>query len=296
MNTSETISIVTVCDNHFVSMLAALLKSIEITHVSGEKVDIYIVADGISKNNKSKLIDSLTTGKLNLIWMTMDEAIPKDLKLPADNTTFPMSVYVRICIPYFIPQDATRVIFLDVDMILLEDISKLWHTDIGDYAIAAAIDRAGTVDSPWGGILNYKELGFDPKSKYFNAGMQIIKPKLWRELDIPKKIFKCAEDNFAYLNFADQYCLNVVFNANWFELSPLWNCHTANDIKSPYLIHFIGIKPIYQGYNLNKDYKDLFFYYLNQTKWAGMKPQSDSIRMIKKAYNKFVKKLPALFR
>ncbi|PWS33763.1 glycosyltransferase family 8 protein [Pedobacter paludis] len=290
MKNEETITLVTVCDNQFVVLLAALLKSIETNHKTKEPIDLYIVNDGISKTNQQKLITSLSTNKLNIIWKTMEEAIPKDLKLPLDNTTFPANTYARICIPYFIHPEATKAIYLDVDMIVLEDISKLWNTDIGEFSMAAVSDRSEVVSSPWGGIKNYKELGLDPQSKYFNSGLFILKPKEWRSLNIPKKVFECAEQNISYVNFADQYSLNVVFNQKWFELDRLWNCYAQNEIKSPYLIHFTGMKPIYKGYEANEDYKNLFFQYLKQTKWSDLKPKSDLVRFIKKAYNKIKKR------
>ena len=296
MSTSETITLVTVCDNQFIVLMAALLKSIELNHISEEKIDVYIVNDGISKKNVDKLKNSLTTGKLNLIWKTMSEAIPADLKIPLDNTTFPANTYARICIPYFIAPTVTKAIYLDVDMIVLEDISKLWKTDIGTFPIAAVCDRSEIVSSAWGGIKNFKELGLAPHSKYFNSGLFILNPVLWKEKEIPKKIFKCAEENLPYINFADQYSLNVVFNENWYELDRLWNCYSQNSDALPYLIHFTGMKPIYKGYNLNLHYKNLFIGYLNQTKWAGMKSKHDLIRMLKKTYNKVVKKLNSVSR
>jgi lipopolysaccharide biosynthesis glycosyltransferase len=52
MKTSDRISVVLACDDHYIVLLAALLKSIEMNHVSDEIVDIYIVDDQISKRSK----------------------------------------------------------------------------------------------------------------------------------------------------------------------------------------------------------------------------------------------------
>lgn len=296
MDTPETITLITICDNQFVVLMAALLKSIEINHQSEENINVYIVNDGISKKNTDKLIRSLSTGKLNIIWKTMEEAIPQDLKIPLDSTTFPANTYARICIPHFIPEEVTKAIYLDVDMILLEDISNLWKIDIGNFPIAAVSDRSEVVSSPWGGIKNYKQLGLHPKSKYFNSGMFILNPPMWRKLEISKKTFKCAEDNLLFVNFADQYSLNVVFNENWYELDRRWNSYSQNSEPNPYLIHFTGIKPIYKGYDLNVVYRDIFFEYLNKTKWSGTKPKHNLIRLLKKTYNKIAKKLASVSR
>lgn len=53
---SNTITIFTVCDNHFSVLLAALIKSIDVNHHSGEHIDFYIVGDKLSAKNKENLL------------------------------------------------------------------------------------------------------------------------------------------------------------------------------------------------------------------------------------------------
>ena len=291
----ETITLVTVCNNAFVLLLAALLKSLEENHISNEKIDLYIIDDGISEKNKTKLVASLSTNKLHLIWKKLADAIPAHLELPLDNTTFPANTYARICIPYFINSSAEKAIYLDVDMIVLEDISKLWFTDILDFNIAAVADRSEVVGSPWGGIKNYVSLGLRAESKYLNSGLFILRPKEWRRLKIPEQAFECARKNISFISFADQYSLNVIFNEHWFELDKRWNSYAQLEDKHPYVIHFTGMKPIFKGYDANMAYKDLFFHYLNKTDWKGFKQKSNLLRFIQKFYNKGLKRLHSVF-
>src|SRR5690606_28118992 len=130
----------------------------------------YIVNDGISKRSVQKIIDSLSLEKMTLHWMKMKDAIPKGMDLPSVNNSYPINTYIRILIPYFIPKSIKKVIFFDVDMIMLNDISKLWHIDIGDNIIGAVSDTIGSITKTIEhGIENYKELGLDPKEEYFNA-------------------------------------------------------------------------------------------------------------------------------
>ncbi|MGN7989431.1 glycosyltransferase family 8 protein [Pedobacter sp. 22226] len=296
MHQAESITIVTICDNQFVALMAAMLRSLEDNHHSGEEIKLYIVSDHITEKNRLKVVSSLATTKLRLHWIPIEEALPKQFKLPRDKSSFPANVYMRLCIPYFIPQEATKAIYLDVDMIVLDDISKLWHTDIGNYDLGAVPDLSGVVSSPWGGISNYKALGLDPDSKYLNAGMMLLKPQRWRERNITARAFACAAENAAYLNFAEQYTLNVVFNNDWFELDPLWNWFAKKDTASPYLIHFTGMKPIYNGYSGQEHFKNTFFHYLNKTQWANYRIKSDAVSKLKKIYNKIEKKLVMAFR
>lgn len=52
MSFAEKISIVVASDNHYAVMIAALIKSVEINHISNELLSFTIIDDGISKTNK----------------------------------------------------------------------------------------------------------------------------------------------------------------------------------------------------------------------------------------------------
>lgn len=293
---SNTITLVTIVDNHFVMLLAALLKSIEVNHKTSEQVVVYIVDDGINKKNKEKLLNSVSASLLTISWLKMAEIIPKGFKFPLDSSSFPLNVYTRFLIPFFIPQEVERVIYLDVDMIVCEDISKLWNIDMENKVVAGVVDRAEKVSNKWGGILNYEALGLLPDTKYFNSGLLVIDPVLWRKLDITSKILKCVEENKKYAFFPDQYGINVVLANQWLELDPRWNCYAMLEYKNPYIIHFTGRKPIFKNYEFNKEYKEIFFQYLKMTTWKDFQPINESNRFIKKLYNVMHKKLLSVFR
>ena len=291
MRLGDSITIVSVSDNHYVVLLAALLKSIEINHKSGEPIDFYIVEDGISESNKKKTKDSINKNIITIHWISLSEAIPSNILLPLDRSSYPLNIYVRLWIPEFIPANINKVIYLDVDMLVIEDISKLWQTDIGNKAIAAVKDRPEVNLSNWERIKNFKELGLTANLEYFNSGLLILNLNEWRKHDYTKKIIQCIKDNIQFADFPDQYGLNVIFANQWFKLSPLWNCHASSKEKNPNLIHFSSRKPIYRSYNNNKYYQEVFDGYLAQTLWGDHKPISEYKRLLKKLYNKFEKYL-----
>jgi len=284
MKTNNNISVVLACDDHYVVLLAALLKSVEMNHVSDEIIDMYIVDDHISKRSKKRLTDSLNLEKLNLIWLKMDEIIPEGVVLPLVNNSYPLNTYIRLLIPYFIPKEVKKIIFIDVDMIMLDDISNLWKIDTGDYVIGAVSDTIGPVAKTIGeGIENYEELGLDPDQRYFNAGLQLINIDKWLEQDITQKTFDAINHNKKYAALGDQYGLNIALCGNWYEIDRLWNCFSVNTDPKPSLIHYFHRKPIYNTYAYN--YKDEFFYYLNKTEWKNFKPIGETSRYIKKISN-----------
>lgn len=289
MSIKDKITIVVATDNHYAILLAALIKSIEINHKTPEKIDLYIIDDGVSESSKKKIEQSSSKNVTTMYWFKTAKVIPPNVKIPVDKSAFPITTYLRLFAPYIIPKETERFLYLDVDMILKEDISKLWHINLEDKLFAAVPDLAKVFSSEWGGVPNYKELGFDPQTPYFNAGMLLVDPIKWREADISNRVIQCIYDNIASASFPDQYGLNVVLANQWVILDQRWNTFAVLEIADPYLIHYLDIKPIFKSYNCNLAYKDEFYKYLRMTPYKDHKPVSDSIRLMRKAYNKLRK-------
>ena len=283
----ERITIVTVCDRHYLILLAALIKSIEVNYKGTDYIDIYIVGDGLKEDDEKKLQRSSNQQLIILHFLKMNKVIPPKIKLPLDGSSYPLNIYIRLFIPYFIPKAINKVIYMDVDMIVEENINKLWKVNLHDLPVAAVLDSITQyICSPYGGVSNFEELGLDPRSKYFNSGLLLINVKKWREQDLTSKIINCIDKNRKYAKFPDQYGLNVVFENQWLELDPRWNCYVTNwEERKPFIIHYIRRKPIYKSYNNRLDYKQKFYDYLSLTEWADSEPIGEPKRLLKKIKN-----------
>ena len=289
------LNIVVASDNHYLILLAALIKSIEDNIRKGQAIHIYVIEDNVSEASKKKLQRSVNENITTLFWQKMEEVIPKGMELPLDRSTYPLNIYMRLFIPYFIPLEIEYVLYLDVDMIVQADVTTIFENDLSDKVIAAVLDpRIITFDNSWGGVFNYEALGLPGNTRYFNTGLLLMNLKKWREQNVTEKIIQCIDNNKKFANYPDQYGLNVVLANQWLELSPLWNHFSTIDTNEmPYLIHFVERKPIYQSYNYSEEFKNTFYHYLNQTEWKNFKPIGESTRYIKKIkniFNKFIKK------
>lgn len=290
------ITVITVCDNHYAIMLAALIKSIEVNHLSGELINLHIVDDHISKKTRNKISACTKTNKINISWHKIENVIPKGTILPLDETSYPLNMYARLFIPYFLDETISKAIYVDVDMIVNSDISELWNISMNDKIIGGVVDQLKIIGGEeWTAISNYKELGLNSQSKYFNSGLLVMDVLKWRTNDITSKIFKCIEQNKEFIRFPDQYGLNVVFIDQWHEFDAKWNAYANQDIEKPAIVHFIMTKPIYKTYNLNKRYEQLFWTYLNQTPFAGFRPMSKFRYYLQKGKIKINKKLLKIF-
>lgn len=285
----ENISIVVASDNHYAILIAALLKSIELNHKTDEHIDFHIIDDGISASTRKKLETIVDPNRITFKWFKSKEIIPSNIQIPVDSSAFPLTVYLRVFAPYVVDQSLEKIIYLDVDTIVQEDISKLWNISLGDFIVAAVQDTGKTVDCEWGGIPNYKELGLAADTKYFNSGVLMINPKKWRQENISSQVITALRTYKEHVRLADQYGLNVVFANKWLMLDPLWNWFAFEENESPNIVHFLDIKPIFSSYNSKEIYKNEFYRYLSLTPWKNFKPISGNKRQIRKVFNKIKK-------
>ena len=285
-NRPKRLPIIVAVDNHYIILLAALIKSIEENNRSGLPIDLYVISEKVSRLNVNKLENSINKSMTSIFWYEMEDIITSDYKVPVDWTTFPRNIHARLFIPLFIPDFIEYILYLDVDMIVCRDIAELFEIEIGENIVGAVLDQhVHTFSNNWGGIKNYKQLGLTPNSKYFNTGLLMINCKAWREFGVTKKVIECIKHNKQYANFPDQYGLNVVLAERWKEFDPLWNYFSLDNEKKPYLIHFVKRKPIYKSYNGNMLFKQLFVNYLEKTMWKGEPEVSEIMRYCKKLSN-----------
>ncbi len=283
---ADEITIFAITDNYYIVLLAALLKSIESNHTTGEKLSIYLVGDKVSENSKEMLQQSIKPDMTALHWMKMEDCLPANISLPTDKSSYPMNIYMRLFIPGLLPGHVKKAIYLDVDMILQKDVSILWNQHLEGRIIAAVQDpRIKVMSNSWGGIANFRELGFTEDTRYFNTGLMVIDVAQFTKNKIAEKVIECVNANMKFINYPDQYGLNVVLANQWLELDPLWNHFASEYNAEAHLIHFVERKPIYKSYYFSEEYKKVFFQYLDLTLWKNFIPISEPMRYVKKTLN-----------
>ena len=291
MKRNKKIPVVVVTDNHYLPMLAALVKSIEANLNKETNLDLWIVDDNVSIKSKTKFETSINPEITLHHWVAAHDIIPAGIELPLDKSTYPLNIHLKFFIQYFLPPEIEKIIYMDVDMINCRDLTELWHTDLGDKIIGAVVDpRIRTFDCYWGGVVNYQALGFSGNTKYFNTGIMLIDILKWKNNKISEKALQIIKENIASAIYPDQYGLNIVLANQWKELNPLWNFFAATiNNSSPYHIHFIDRKPIYNAYKNNPIFKQQFNLFMNQTAWCNFKPIGEMRRYVKKLNNVFEK-------
>ena len=150
-----------------------------------------------------------------------------------------------------LPESVERVLFLDADLLVLDDIAKIWETDISNVSVAAVVDQAIPLCSSPRGVKNRSSLGIPDSAPYFNAGVMFINLTRWRRLNIPARTSEYFHRISGQADFLHQEGLNAVLWDNWLPLDQRWNliASLTGRAYSPYkrfswgppgIVHFAG--------------------------------------------------------
>lgn len=250
----EPIVLVVAADDPYAILMGVALHSALIHLEPGSSVYLYIIDGGISDRNRERLerIVDVANLDLHLRWVVADLGPLADLESGVLGT----GAYLRLLIPDIVAERFDKAIYLDSDVQVEVSLSRLWGQPLDDHAVLAVQDFVSPFVSSPGAVTNYTEFGYDPDTPYFNSGVLMLNLTRWRSEAISQQVIQAARDYEQFVQFADQYGLNVVLADDWGMLDPKWNVMTIiptarEDIRSTqeellnygYIYHFTGYKP-----------------------------------------------------
>ena len=190
------------------------------------------------------------------------------------------AAYLRLTIDQVLPETITKVIYFDTDLVVLDDVEKLWALSLEGKPIGAVCDF-GILKSKRMRRQKFETLGLPEGTPYFNSGVLVIDLQQWRK----KKYGSLVIDNVTKHSFRhhDQDGLNKVFMNNWKNIPLRWNvippvfmmplkvlCRTSlrtralEAIKNPAVFHWAGrYKP--WEFSLNGPFNQFYYDYLPWT-------------------------------
>jgi lipopolysaccharide biosynthesis glycosyltransferase len=232
--------LVLACDDGYAMQLATSLRSIVEANPDAWPLDFHLLFDGFSKDTQKKVLASLPQRSASIRW------VPVDLRPFREFATLPYIskiTYARFLIPGMFPDSSSKVLYLDTDLIVCEDLRPLWETSLDGAVLGAVLDR---VDSQL--KADKSNLADVPSVRdYFNAGVLLIDLGRWREKHV-------SENALEYLTrhprspYSDQDALNVACDGLWKKLDPRWNFHPYEEKEilgmgredRPWIVHFVG--------------------------------------------------------
>jgi lipopolysaccharide biosynthesis glycosyltransferase len=265
------LQVATSTDERYLPYTAAMVRSLADHRDPGTDVELTVMTAGVSKEYRARL-ESVADG-LTLRWVVIDV----DSYDRWGGKVHPATLtphYFRCLLPHVFPPTVERVLYLDADTLVLDDLRPLWEWGLRGNPVAAAGDLMSVVADA---IDHWQEIGLDPEAPYFNSGVMVIDLALWRKEDIGGQVLRrCQADSHRLLirgrwNQHDQYGFNVVLQHRWTRLAARWNHFPERQSDCPGIVHFLGdSKP---GAALTRpEFTWLFAKTIDATPWAGWRP------------------------
>ena len=265
------VDVVCYFDNNFVDLFFLFASSIAASRADGTDVVLHAFHQDLAEADLARL------KRFHLPGLTINDHL-FDIDVPRFREyRLPSCVYHRLYLHRKLP-DLDRVVYLDVDMIVLADLAPLATIDLGDHAVAAVADYVlfAPIKAQWtistdhftGSFHDYLvDLGVDPHrtDDYFNTGLMVLDLKKLRQSGLAEDMIREAEAASDRYLFGDQCLINAMVGCRHLELGIAWNVlfafhqnilsrrpDLAEELKaakaSAKIAHYAGPKPWTAGF------------------------------------------------
>lgn len=267
METKKEIPIFFTIDDGYAPYLSVAIKSMIQNASKENNYRIIVLYKELNEENKAKIAKLAEENfKIDFIYMKDElKAITdrEENRLRCDY--FTLTIYFRLFIPEMFPE-YDKGIYIDSDVVIPGDISKMYNIDLGDNIVGACQDKS-VVDVPE--LANYMEqaVGVD-KYQYVNSGVLLMNLKKMREKQFSKRFLDLLNKYHFDSVAPDQDYLNAICNGKILYLDASWDAMPAEgsqEIENPNIIHYnLFQKPWCYD---NIQYADCFWKYAKQTEY-----------------------------
>lgn len=285
------INIVFASDNNYAQHTAVAMASVLVNTKVPQKIQFYLIDDEIQPENKEKITKTVQNLGGNIEFIKIKNSKLEDCYVSGELSR---ASYFRLDIANILDESIEKIIYLDCDLLVYDDIEKMWQLDMGGKPVAATCDL-GIMASARVRKQKNKFIGLPFDAPYFNAGVLMMDLKKWRDGNYAEAIIALATQN-KYPNH-DQDALNKFFMNNWQEIPLRWDVIppvfnlflkivTKPDLRqkaieaklNPAIFHYAGgYKP--WEYEIHNGFNDKYYEYLKLTEYKDAKmPQFDKRR------------------
>jgi Lipopolysaccharide biosynthesis proteins, LPS:glycosyltransferases len=231
-------------DDNFWAPAYATMRSVCLFTKRREALVFHLCHRTLTDEHRADLEKITTEFPVTLRWYDLDQSeMFRDIaaRMPS-NKRLSSIVYARLMIDRLVGPEVERILYLDCDMLVRDDVACLFDLDLEGNAIAAVRDTIGDIITRGRDLRGNGDL-FDTADYYFNAGMVLIDLEQWRQADILGHMEAYYASGVMQRIYYDQDLLNLVFKGRWLKLPWRWNTINAramHEAFDPAILHYTG--------------------------------------------------------
>lgn len=237
----------------------------------------HIVCNNLAVDDQAKLQQMAATYGAKVSFYEVSPQQLEGYTLRWEGQRLSMVVFYRCLLASLLPADVHRVIYMDCDVLVLDDLTTLWQTPLEGCALAAVPDEPAPQPK------HPQRLGYDVSLDYFNGGVLLLNLDYWREYHLEQACRDYYQQHPDTILYNDQDLLNglchdcrVLLPLRWNAQSNLyrrklyarWHADKAymQAMLHPAILHYSSRKPwhIYSTHPLG----EWFYHYQGFTPWS----------------------------
>lgn len=188
-------------DDRFWRQMLTVLNSIRLNSRS-RQIDVYVI-------QSQKLAHTKEIKQICELWgMHYHPIVIKDEEFDQAPVTdrYPKTIYYRLLAHQYLPKQLHRILYLDADVLCINDVGSLYDTDLDGYLYASAIHTGltGTTE-----VINKIRLQNFDADGYYNSGVLLMNLDLIRQRVHAEDIYEYIREHVLLL--PDQDVLNALY-------------------------------------------------------------------------------------
>lgn len=277
-------NIVYIFDNNYASISGVSIYSLLKHNVEVDNIKVIIIDGGISESNKKNLSEICRIFDRTITFITPKDP-EEEFDIRLDISSWSKSNYVRLLLDKVIPNDIDRILYIDSDTLINNNLLELYRTDMGESVIGASYDCYP---------LPKYQLGLSIHDKYYSDGVLLVNLKKWRELNLFRKFKNYLHNKNGKVPYLEQGAINDVLRDEIYLLDSKYNVMTLTYVyrnnptcfyednepyyssmeakesaKNPYIVHLTGHPLCIRPWNKssNHPFRNEWIAYLKNTPW-----------------------------
>lgn len=240
---SVKLPIVCAINNAYALPLVVMLTSLKEHLRAPYELKLYLIHQAVS--------DSVLAAISRVVDL---HSIVPDANLVANiprHNHYPPEAFFPLLLPELLPEELDRVLFLDADLLVLDDLAHLWETSLGDCTLGATQDAAIPLCRSPRGVKNCGDWGISNEAVYFNTGVMLIGLAEWRKRDVSRRVYGYLRSVGERVDYIHQEAMNAVLWNDWLPLESRWNMLGSlagrpfgktrdGGCQNPGIVHFAG--------------------------------------------------------
>ncbi|MDR2761786.1 MAG: glycosyltransferase family 8 protein [Planctomycetaceae bacterium] len=229
---------------------------------------------------------SIMSSRVNIQIHFIGDDNPFIKQIPDGGVILSRATYLRFLAAELIPAD--RILYLDCDMIVLDNLQSLFEMNLEDRILAAVPDL----------FVGPSSIKHSFSLRYFNSGMLLINAEKWRKEKWLDKAIQFIENKFTTMcvgkkHYGDQDIMNMLTIGKVTYVHPRYNVVNPvylrrnffygkifdEAINNPAIVHFAGGAKPWNNWEIHP-LSDRYFFYRLQTPWKTIELQKPTLKIV----------------